>query len=595
MFLHRVILTLFLCLASVSYADSSSLFSTLKSDIFGKSSKFLKPEEAFKVDAMARDGNSVAVDFAPAEGYYLYRARLKFDLQDAPGLKIARIDLPAGEVKDDLNLGRTEVYHHPFRAIVAVDREKGASGKLILVVTYQGCSEKGLCYEPITAKYDLQLPAASSAARVDDSSKIESLFKGGNYWLILLSFTGFGLLLSLTPCTFPMIPILSGIIVGHGGKMTRSKGFFLSLAYVLGLAIVYSIAGVAAGFSGVLVSDALQNPWVLGSFAFLFVLLALSMFGFYELQMPAFLQSRLSDASNRLQGGHLSGVFLMGALSALIVGPCCAAPLAGALLYIGKTHDIFLGGSALFAMGIGMGLPLLAIGISAGSLLPKAGPWMQSVKNFFGVVLLGLAIWIVSPLIPAVANMLLWAALLIVSAIYLHAIDPLPHGASGLKKLGKGLGLIALLIGIALLAGALSGGRDILQPLAGLRTAGAAPAPDSLRFDRVRNLAELQDRLAQSRGRHVMLDFYADWCISCKEMERTAFADPRVKARLAGTVLLQADVTENSPEDAELLRKFKLFGPPGIIFFDRDGNDTLHLVGGQDSDAFLAALDSALS
>ncbi len=592
MFLHRTILTLFLCLASVCYADPPSLFSTLKSDIFGKSPKFLKPEEAFKVNAAARDGNSVAVDFAPAEGYYLYRARLKFDLQDAPGLKIARVDLPAGEMKDDLNLGRTEVYHHPFRAIVAIDRESGASGKLTLVATYQGCSEKGLCYEPITAKYDLQLPAAG-AAGMDDSSKIESLFKGGNYWLILLSFAGFGLLLALTPCTFPMIPILSGIIVGHGGKMTRSKGFFLSLAYVLGLAIVYSIAGVAAGFSGVLVSDALQNPWVLGSFALLFVLLALSMFGFYELQLPTFLQSRLSDASNRLRGGHLSGVFLMGALSALIVGPCCAAPLAGALLYIGKTHDVFLGGSALFAMGIGMGLPLLAIGVSAGSLLPKAGPWMQSVKNFFGVVLLGLAIWIVSPLIPVVANMLLWAALLIVSAIYLHAIDPLPREASGFKKLGKGLGVIALLIGIALLAGALSGGRDILQPLAGLRTAGAAP--DSLHFDRIRNLAELQDRLAQSRGRPVMLDFYADWCISCKEMERTAFADPRVKAKLAGTVLLQADVTENSPEDAELLRKFKLFGPPGIIFFDRNGNDTLHLVGGQDSDAFLAALDAGLS
>ncbi len=592
MFLHRTILTLFLCLASVCHAEPSSLFSTLKSDIFGKSPKFLKPEEAFKVNAAARDGNSVAVDFAPAEGYYLYRARLKFDLQDAPGLKIARVDLPAGEMKDDLNLGRTEVYHHPFRAIVAIDRESGASGKLTLVATYQGCSEKGLCYEPISAKYDLQLPAAG-AARVDDSSKIESLFKGGNYWLILLSFAGFGLLLALTPCTFPMIPILSGIIVGHGGKMTRSKGFFLSLAYVLGLAIVYSIAGVAAGFSGVLVSDALQNPWVLGSFALLFVLLALSMFGFYELQLPTFLQSRLSDASNRLRGGHLSGVFLMGALSALIVGPCCAAPLAGALLYIGKTHDVFLGGAALFAMGIGMGLPLLAIGVSAGSLLPKAGPWMQSVKNFFGVVLLGLAIWIVSPLIPAVANMLLWAALLIVSAIYLHAIDPLPCEASGFKKLGKGLGVIALLIGVALLAGALSGGRDILQPLAGLRTAGAAQ--DSLHFDRIRNFAELQDRLAQSRGRPVMLDFYADWCISCKEMERTAFADPRVKAKLAGTVLLQADVTENSPEDAELLRKFKLFGPPGIIFFDRNGNDTLHLVGGQDSGAFLAALDAGLS
>ena len=589
MHLPRIILILFLCLASVSYADSPSLFSTLKSDLFGARPKFLKPEEAFKVDAKARDGNAVLVDFSPAEGYYLYRARLKFDLQDAPGLKISRVELPSGEMKDDLNLGRTEVYHHPFQAVLDLDREQGSAGKLALLVTYQGCSEKGLCYEPITAKYDLQLPAGSG----DQSSRIAALFSGGNFWLIGLSFLGFGLLLSLTPCTFPMIPILSGIIVGHGGQMTRMKGFLLSAAYVLGLAIVYAIAGVAAGYSGVLISDALQNPWVLGTFSFAFVLLALSMFGFYDLQMPAFLQGKLSDASNRLRGGHLSGVFLMGAISALIVGPCCAAPLAGALLYIGKTHDVLLGGSALFAMGLGMGLPLLAIGVSAGSLLPKAGPWMQAVKNFFGVVLLGLAIWFISPIIPAVANMLLWAALLIVSAIYLHAIDPLPHGASGFRKFGKGVGVIALLLGIALLAGALSGGRDILQPLAGLKTAGAAS--DSIHFEKIKSLAELQSRLDQSRGRFVMLDFYADWCISCKEMERTLFADSRVKAKLADAVLLQADVTQNSAEDAVLLKKFELFGPPGIILFDRQGGESLHLVGEQDADSFLAALDSSMS
>ncbi|MBY0579926.1 MAG: protein-disulfide reductase DsbD [Burkholderiales bacterium] len=591
MFLQRLILTLFLCLASISNAESpasDSLFSSLKSGLFGKEQKFLKPEDAFKVKAAARDGNTVVVDFAPAEGYYLYRARLKFVLQNAAGSKIAQVSLPKGEIKDDLNLGKTEVYHQPFQAVLAVD---GAAGKLALLVTYQGCSEKGLCYEPIDAKFDLQLPA--SAARTDETSRIAALFSGGNYWLILLSFAGFGLLLSLTPCTFPMIPILSGIIVGHGGHMTRSKGFFLSLAYVLGLAIVYSIAGIAAGFSGVLVSEALQNPWALGSFAFVFVLLALSMFGFYDLQMPTFLQSKLSDASNRLKGGHLSGVFLMGALSAVIVGPCCAAPLAGALLYIGQTHDVLLGGSALFAMGIGMGLPLLAIGISAGSLLPKAGPWMQSVKNFFGVVLLGLAIWIVSPLVPALANMLLWAALLIISAIYLHAIDPLPLGASGFRKLWKGVGVIALLLGMALLAGALSGGRDILQPLAGLRTAGAAQ--DAMHFERVRSIAELDERLATARGRYVMLDFYADWCISCKEMERGAFSDPKVRSRLAGAVLLQADVTANSADDAALLKRFRLFGPPGIVFFDRQGGESVHLIGAQDTASFLSALDALLS
>ncbi len=593
MSLLRIILILFLCLTSTVQADAASLLSDIKTDIFGKAPKFLSPDEAFKVGAKARDGNSVAVDFAPADGYYLYRARLKFELQNAPGLKIARIDLPVGEMKDDLNLGRTMVYHHPFRAVLVLDRDKTATGALLLVVTYQGCSGKGLCYEPMTKQFDLQLPAGGAHASFDESSQISALFTGGNYWLILASFVGFGLLLALTPCTFPMIPILSGIIVGHGGKMTRSKGFFLSLAYVLGLAIVYAIAGVIAGFSGVLVSDAMQNPWVLGSFSLIFVLLAFSMFGFYELQLPTFLQSRLSDASNRLRGGHLSGVFLMGALSALIVGPCCAAPLAGALLYIGKTHDVLLGGSALFAMGIGMGLPLLAIGVSAGSLLPKAGPWMQSVKNFFGVLLIGLAIWMVSPVIPPVFNMLLWAALLIVSAIYLHAIDPLPHGSSGFRKFGKGVGLIALLLGAALLVGALSGGRDILQPLAGLRT--AAASPEGVHFERVKNLAELDSRLEASRGKYVMLDFYADWCISCKEMERTAFADARVKEKLKDVVLLQADVTKNSPDDAALLRKFSLFGPPGIVFFDRNGNDALHLVGEQKTESFLSALGSVIS
>lgn len=599
MFLQRAILVFFLGLASISHAESvgtPSLFSSLKSDLFGKSPKFLRPEDAFKVSANVRDGNHVAVNFTPAEGYYLYRARLKFALQDAPGLTIAQIGLPTGEIKDDLNLGKTEVYHQPFQALLSIAREKRASARLALLVTYQGCSEKGLCYEPMNAKFDLQLPESSGGTAggvgYDESSKIARLFNGGNYWLILLSFVGFGLLLSLTPCTFPMIPILSGIIVGHGGHMTRSKGFTLSLAYVLGLAIVYSIAGIAAGFSGVLVSEALQTPWALGSFAFIFVLLAFSMFGFYDLQMPTFLQSKLSDASNKLQGGHLSGVFLMGALSAVIVGPCCAAPLAGALLYIGQTHDVLLGGSALFAMGMGMGLPLLVIGVSAGSLLPKAGPWMQSVKNFFGVLLLGLAIWIVSPLIPVAANMLLWAALLIISSIYLHAIDPLPSGASGFRKLWKGIGVIALLLGGALLAGALSGGKDVLQPLAGLKTVGAAP--ETMHFDRIRSVAELDDRLAQSSGRYVMLDFYADWCISCKEMERNVFSDPAVRAKLAGAVLLQADVTTNSAEDVALLKRFNLFGPPGIVIFDKKGGETAHLVGEQTRASFISALDAAL-
>jgi thiol:disulfide interchange protein DsbD len=412
------------------------------------------------------------------------------------------------------------------------------------------------------------------------------------------SFFGFGLLLSLTPCVFPMIPILSGIIVGRGHEVTQRHAFTLSAVYVLGMAVTYALAGVAAGLTGTLLSNALQNPWVLGAFAALFVVLALSMFGFYELQLPTALQSRLSSASNRLKGGTFWGVFTMGVLSALIVGPCVAAPLAGALLYINQSRDAVLGGSALFSMALGMGAPMIAVGMSAGALLPKAGAWMQTVKSFFGVVLLGLAVWIVSPVIPAVAHMLLWAALLIVSAIYLHAIDPLPHNASGFRKLWKGVGVIALLLGVALLVGALSGTRDILQPLSGLRVAsggGGAASVEQPGFVLVRSLAELEQHLGQAGGRPVMLDFYADWCISCKEMERFTFTDPRVRSRMDRMLLLKADVTASTPEDLALLKRFGLFGPPGTLFFNGAGEQLPNrVIGFQDAERFAASLDAVL-
>jgi thiol:disulfide interchange protein DsbD len=395
-----------------------------------------------------------------------------------------------------------------------------------------------------------------------------------------------------------MIPILSGIIAGQGQHMTRMKGFILALVYVLGMALTYAVAGVFAGLSGAMLSAALQTPWVLGTFAFIFVLLSLSMFGFYELQLPASLQTRLAETSNRLGGGHYAGVFIMGVLSAVIVGPCVAAPLAGALLYISQTRDVVLGGSALFAMAVGMGLPLLLVGASAGELLPRAGAWMDAVKRFFGVLLLGVAIYLISPVIPAVVHMLLWAALLIVSAIYLHAVDPLPPGASGYKKLWKGVGVIALLLGVALLVGALSGGRDVLQPLNGLRPAGAGTVAraEHLPFQRVKSLAELEARVQGASGRYVMLDFYADWCVSCKEMERFTFSDSRVRGKLAGVLLLQADVTANSPDDAALLKRFGLFGPPGILFFDRQGNEIqgVRVIGFQSAERFLQTLNTVI-
>ncbi|MFZ2524670.1 MAG: protein-disulfide reductase DsbD, partial [Candidatus Ferrigenium altingense] len=353
-------------------------------------------------------------------------------------------------------------------------------------------------------------------------------------------------------------------------------------------------------FSGSLISNALQTPWVLGSFSALFVLLSLSMFGFYEFQLPAALQSKLTDTSNRLHGGHLSGVFVMGALSAIIMGPCVAAPLAGALLYIGQTHDAVLGGVALFALALGMGAPLLLIGTSAGVLLPKAGAWMEAVKSIFGVMLLALAIWIVQPLLPIGVQMLLWAALLIFSGIYLRALDTLPHNAGGWHRLFKGIGLIALLLGVAYLVGALSGARDLLRPLGNLGRA-EAQVPATLQFSRVMDVADLDRRIAQARGQAkgrgqtVMLDFYADWCVSCKEMERFTFADAAVQAKLKPVLLLQADVTANSEADQALLKRFGLYGPPAILFFDAQGKELgdFRVTGYQDAARFLQSLQAA--
>lgn len=604
----------------------------------GGESDLLPPDQAFRVAARVRDARTVEVSLEPARGYYLYRDKLKFRVVEGAA-SVAEVRLPRGEQKDDPNFGKTEVYHDPVQAQVVLTRGEAGAGRIVLEAGWQGCADKGVCYLPATRRFTLDLPAAAAAtpepaatpasapeatppapaAQVtqpapaptpvtppaaaqngtqaeDESSAIARLFQEGSFWAIVAIFFGFGLLLALTPCVFPMIPILSGIIVGQGKQLTKMQGFMLSLSYVLGMAVTYAIAGVVAGLSGALISSALQNPWVLGAFALVFVALAFSMFGFYELQMPNFIQSRFTEKANRIQGGNLTGVFLMGVLSAVIVGPCVAAPLAGALLYIGQTRDVWLGGSALFAMALGMGVPLLVVGVAGGALLPRAGAWMNAVKAFFGVMLLGVAIWLISPVIPAVVHMLLWAALLIVSAIYLHAIDPLPPGASGFRKFWKGVGVIALLMGASLLIGALSGSRDILQPLAGLRPAPAAAAAaetTGLKFEKV-PAADFDTRLAGARGTPVMVDFYADWCVSCKEMERFTFSDARVVERLKGVTLLKIDVTRNDEADKKLLKRFNLFGPPGIIFLDGEGRERYRVVGYQPPEKFLQSIDTAL-
>jgi thiol:disulfide interchange protein DsbD len=649
MYLIRFFLLL-LCVTSINaFAEEekpSGLLSELKqlgSSFTQNEQELLPPDQAFKLTVKVRSANTLIAEFKPAKNYYLYKDKIAFK-PESKGTLIEKISLPQGKMKNDPTFGKTEVYYKPFQAVISLKRKILASNQLTLAATYQGCNEPiGVCYAPIDKVIKLTLPVAKAAVGViadsvsndataatdfirteqenymaelfqssdnqrsveSESSKINKMFEDGNFWLILTSFFGIGLLLSFTPCVFPMFPILSGIIVNRGKHITKSHGFILALAYVLGMSLSYSAAGVAAGLSGAMLSAALQNAWVLGGFALVFVTLALSMFGFYELQLPSSLQSKLSEEAGHLKGGHLTSVFGMGALSALIVGPCVAAPLAGALLYISQTRDVVLGASSLFAMSLGMGVPLLFLGASAGAFLPKAGPWMESVKRFFGVLLLGVAIWLISPVIPAAVHMLMWATLLIISAIYLHAIDSLPARTSGFRKFLKGIGIIALLFGIALLAGVLSGSRDILQPLAKFNLAGlnenntnrtSINESQHLPFQRVNSLAELNKRIAESQNKYVMLDFYADWCISCKEMERFTFTDMEVKNRLRDVVLLQVDVTEGTTDDEVLLRYFKLFGPPGILFFDRDGREIYdaRTIGYQNKEDFLTILNSVL-
>ncbi len=588
--LHRLLLIVLLSFVPHALADLLP---------FGSKPKFLPPDQAFNLQMKLLDEHTLLASFDITPGYYLYKDKILF----TPGsgaTKIAAVRLPEGETKNDPNFGVMQVYHNSFQAEITL-QEADKKLPFELDASYQGCSDEGLCYPPIEKHFSLDLTTVTSAAPpaatpvADENQQIAELFKSGSFWLIVTFFFGAGLLLSLTPCVFPMIPILSGIIVGRGHQITHAHAFLLSLAYVLGMAITYAIAGVAAGYSGNLISNALQTPWVLGSFAALFVLLSLSMFGLYELQLPAALQSRLTDTSNKLHGGHLTGVFAMGALSAVIMGPCVAAPLAGALLYISQTHDAALGGSALFVMGLGMGVPLLLIGTSAGTLLPKAGAWMESVKRFFGVLMLALAIWIVAPVIPVAAQMLAWAALLIFCAIHLRALDPLPGNAHGIHRLGKALGILALLLGVAYLIGALSGARDVLRPLGGFQTPAQATEAVATPFQHIKGVDGLQARLAQTGGKVVMLDFYADWCISCKEMERFTFSDPAIRKRLDQALLLQADVTANDTMDKALLQRFQLFGPPAILFFDAQGNELadLRVIGYQDVERFGASLARA--
>lgn len=595
-----------------SYANETNK-SSITNSLFNNDGEdeFLSPDVAFKLNLTATDANSIQAKFTVAPGYYLYRERIKFLIQPATQGVISKVILPAGEIKNDPNFGKQEVYHHDFNADIKVASIK--NNAMTIAATYQGCSEKGLCYAPIKKMLTVDFPAAGSAINNtstqtadDNDTDITKVLKSGNLWLVIAGFFVAGLLLSLTPCVLPMIPILSSIIVGSRSKAQientmpfKLHAFGLSVAYVLGMALSYTLAGIAAGLSGSLLSQSLQNPWVLGVTALLFVGFALSMFGFYELRLPANFESKMMSSSNKFKGGQFLGVFTMGILSALIVSPCVAAPLAGALIYIGQTHNVLLGGAGLFALAIGMGVPLLLIGASAGSLLPKTGNWMNAVRNFFGSLMLGMAIWLISPVIPTSIQLALWAALLIMNAVYLNALDNLSNHANNFAKFWKGIAVILLIVGVALLIGALSGAKSIWQPFSGFNhsivntSAGTQQKNAStLAFNRISSIAELDKRLADTKGQPVMLDFYADWCVACKELEEYTFSDPKVQQSLKNTVLLQVDVTANTEEDKALLKRFALYGPPGIVFFNGNGKEisTIKTVGFQNADRFMKTL-----
>ena len=566
----------------------------------GLDDEILPPEEAFKVEAEVASPDSLHLSWAIADGTYLYEEKISLSLEDAEQVAIGEFELPPAEIKADTvrpdgSIGDVAIYQDRVDFNLPLLRGSTEPTSVTLVAKYQGCAERGICYPPQTSKFQLALPAATTAAElpspqeaaatadaqsppppVSEQDEIAATLAGGNLWAAVALFFGFGLLLAFTPCVFPMIPILSGIIAGQGPDITTRKAFWMSLVYVLAMALTYALVGLLAGMGGANLQAAFQNPWVLSVFALVFVALSLSMFGFYDLQLPSGVQSKLTELSNRQQGGNLIGVAIMGVLSALIVGPCVAPPLAGALIFIGQTGDALLGFAALLALGLGMGAPLVAIGTSAGKLLPRAGAWMDAVKAVFGVALLAVAIVLLERILPPAVAMVLWALLMICSAVYMGAVQTLAADASGWRKLWKGLGLVLLGYGVLMLVGAAAGGKDTVQPLRGLSFGGGSAAQQHAAFRIVKTVDDLDRELAAAKaaGKPAMLDFYADWCVSCKEMERYTFSDPSVIAEMDRFVLLQADVTKNDDQDQALMQgRFGIPGPPAILFFDALGEE----------------------
>jgi thiol:disulfide interchange protein DsbD len=546
----------------------------------------LPVDQAFTMNARFDKANELTVAWQIAPGYYLYRDKLAFAVDGR--ISLGTPNLPAGVAHRDDNFGDVEVFYDYVEAKIPFARASPDAVDVQLTAGFQGCKEASICYPPGEQVMALVLPATSefpAAPAVTDAGGVVSeqdqwlaRIVNGSWWTLLGGFYVAGLLLSFTPCVLPMVPILSSIIAGQGGTVSTQRGFLLSLAYVLGMAATYTAAGAVAALAGSQVQALFQEPWLITLFAGLFVVLALGMFGLFELQMPAAVQTRLANLANRQKGGTFIGTAVIGALTALIVTTCVAPPLIGALSFISQTGDVARGSSALFALSIGMGTPLLLVGASAGQLLPRVGPWMTTVKAGFGVLLIGVAIWMMDRVLPGAVTLVLWALLVFLTGVFLGALEPLPQGPTPVRRLAKGLGVLACLYGALMLIGATLGGENPLRPIPRAALGAASPglaARDGLEFRPIETVTALDAALAeaQSANQPVMLDFTAEWCISCKEMEEYTFPDADVIGALKPFMLLRADVTDNNDDDQALLQRFRSFGPPTIAFFDSAGTE----------------------
>lgn len=551
----------------------------------------LPADQAFVYEAIGLSPETILVRFTAQPGYYLYRDKLAFRVVGDSGFEVREAELPEGAMKDDPEFGPVQVYFGQIEIPVHINRPAGPEQTISLEADYQGCRDGDICYPPQTSVADLLIPASSGSTLQESKDESAPVSKPArpktseqdvlaqmllnNPSGALIAFFVAGLLLAFTPCVFPMVPILSGIIAGQGERMTTSRAFWLSLVYVLAMAVTYTIAGVLAGLFGQNLQALFQNPWILSFFIAIFIALAFSMFGFFELQLPSALQTRLTQASNKQEGGSLTGVAVMGFLSALIVGPCVAPPLTAALIVIGASGSAFLGGSALFALSMGMGVPLILFGVSAGKLVPRAGPWMDAIKAAFGVALLALAIWMLERIVQGPVILLLWGCLAIASGVYLGAFERIPDGASGWRRLWKALGLVLMLLGAIEIIGAASGGDDWTRPLKQVRSAGTASPVQNVSFQKVKSLEDLEVAVngANQSGKPAMLDFYADWCVECIRMERNTFVEPEIQALFNRIHPLKADVTQNDETDQALMQNYGIIGPPAILFFDSQGRE----------------------